>query len=106
MASGFRIVLSAVEVLTIDDQSVKNKWKANWLSEEVTVIINKKERRQLIGDSIAKISIPGQPVCTWCDNGHCVVKYGLGGKNVLVLKVFKSVLCVCDCYTLHFCLKC
>ena len=74
------MISSPVEAISID-QSVKNKWKASWLAEEVTVTVNKKERRQRIGDSIVKISLPGQAVCTLC--GNRVVNYGKGGKMYL-----------------------
>ena len=73
----------SVESANIDKvDSVKNKWKAQWLSERVVVKYKGKERSQLIGDSIAKIDVPGEAICKWCKKG--IINYGTNGKSALV----------------------
>lgn len=63
------------------DEGCGNKWKFQWLEEEVHVKSDGVDRKVKIGDSVVKINLPGKASCEWC---HSLLTYK--GKGLSTLK--------------------
>ena len=83
MASGNYRVLTKAEEATVKeiDKDCKNKFKFQWLEEEVHVKVGEVDCKVKIGDSIVKINVSGKASCEWC---HSLLTYK--GKGLSTLK--------------------
>jgi hypothetical protein len=65
------------------EKSVKNKFRWDWLSEEVESksLFRGKTLKGKIGDCIRKVDVAGRAQCTWCND---VINYEAAGKKVSV----------------------
>ncbi|GFR78886.1 hypothetical protein ElyMa_004006600 [Elysia marginata] len=79
---GYRVLTKAEEATVKEvDKDCKNKFKFQWLEEEVHVKLGALNYKVKIGDSIVKINVSGKASCEWC---HSLLTYK--GKGLSTLK--------------------
>ena len=66
LAGGYRILTKEQAGLIKDiDKDCKNKWKFQWLEEQVHIVKSSIDKTVKVGDSIVKINLPGEASCEW-----------------------------------------
>ena len=81
-SGNYRVIGKDQEGLVRDiDNGCFNKWKFQWLEEEVHVKVDGVDKKVKIGDSVVKINLPGKASCEWC---HSLLTYK--GKGLSTLK--------------------
>ena len=81
LTSGYRVLIKEQAGLIKDvDTDCKNKWKFQWLEEQVHVVKGSIDKTVNVGDSIVKTNLSGKASCEWC---HSVLSYKEKGLSTL-----------------------
>lgn len=80
-SGAYQVLHKDQEALIKDiNKGCTNKWKFQWLEEEVHVTADGVDRKVKIGDSVVKINVPGKASCEWC---HSLLSYKGKGLSTL-----------------------